>query len=165
MLDLQAQLAPSSSSARAAANAARSRRTLLDDTSAQGLKLAAASVQAVDQLRKLVLPDALISAIGGALPLPNAPRVKGFAALGGFASGAGGANGSATNGAAPTSMARSRRGDDAHEQHKPERETAESREKQALRKQLDDLIASACVLCEGAIAAVDRDFVEDGEEM
>ncbi|GAA5932223.1 hypothetical protein JCM3775_001164 [Rhodotorula graminis] len=163
MLDLQAQLAPSSSSARAAANAARSRRTLLDDTSAQGLKLAAASVQAVDQLRKLVLPDALISAIGGAIPLPNAPRVKGFSALGGFASGGG--TGAATNGAASASMARSRRGDDAHDTQKPERETAESREKQALRKQLDDLIASACVLCEGAIATVDRDFVEDGEEM
>ncbi|BGP36576.1 tethering complex subunit [Rhodotorula kratochvilovae] len=151
MLDLQAQLAPSSSSARAAAQAARSRRTLLDDTSAQGLKLAAASVQAVDQLRKLVLPDALLSAIGGAIPLPTAPSLRGFPSLGGRA------------GAQAGSTARVRRADAAREQ--PERETKESREKDALRRQLDELIASACVLCEGAIAAVDRGFVEDGEEM
>ncbi|GAA6046606.1 hypothetical protein JCM3770_006235 [Rhodotorula araucariae] len=156
MLDLQAQLAPSASSARAAAQAARSRRTLLDDTSAQGLKLAAASVQAVDQLRRLVLPDALLSAIGGALPLPAAPSLRGFPSLGGRGGGAG---------AQPGSTARARRADADAVSGLPKRETKESREKDALRRQLDEVIASACVLCEGAIAAVDRGFVEDGEEM
>lgn len=158
MLDLQAQLAPSSTSA-AAASAARQHRgrQLLDDTSAQGLKLAAASVQAVDQLRKLVLPDALLSAIGGAIPIPGAPKVRGFPSLGVGSLGFSSANG---NG-----HARRRTDEQAGEAAPTARETAESREKQALRRQLDDLIASSCVLCEGAIAAVDRGFVEDGEEM
>ncbi|GAA5995221.1 tethering complex subunit PEP3 [Rhodotorula paludigena] len=158
MLDLQAQLAPSSTSA-AAASAARQHRgrQLLDDTSAQGLKLAAASVQAVDQLRKLVLPDALLSAIGGAIPIPGAPKVRGFPSIGVGSLGFGSANG---NG-----HPRRRIDEQAGETAPTARETAESREKQALRRQLDDLIASSCVLCEGAIAAVDRGFVEDGEDM
>ncbi|GAA5992074.1 hypothetical protein JCM10908_000728 [Rhodotorula pacifica] len=168
MLDLQARLAPSAvARSETLASKSSSKRPLgiLDDTSAQGLKLAAASVQAVDQLRKLVLPDALLSAIGGAIPLPagggaaitNTMRTLGgglATPLGGGVGGGGGRsprqNGSAEYTARREFTAREKR---------------QEEEKEKLRKQLDDLIASECVLCEGAIDAIDRGFVEDGETM
>jgi hypothetical protein len=56
MLELQSQLSPSSAPV-------RPRRALEDSR-----KLAVASVQGLDQLRKLVLPDALLGIIGGAIP-------------------------------------------------------------------------------------------------
>ncbi|GAA5918386.1 hypothetical protein JCM1841_003937 [Sporobolomyces salmonicolor] len=140
MLDLQARLAPSAAPAR------QHRRTLLDDTSAQGLKLAAASVQAVDQLRKLVLPDALLSAIGGAIP--GSTKVKGsFPSFGG---GGGGANRLAQDATALAQGASAKK---------------EAGEKQGLREQLDELLASSCVLCEGAVNSLNKAFVEEGEEM
>ncbi|KAJ8297008.1 Vacuolar protein sorting-associated protein 18 [Rhodotorula toruloides] len=146
MLDLQSKVAPSS---RRPHTTSRS-RTLLDDTSSQGLKLAAASVQAVDQLRKLVLPDALMSAIGGAIPLPSGTVQKVRSSFAG----------------APTSSRRSRDLQQGRGEKVPSaREVKEEQEKEALRRQLDDLIASECVLCEGAIRNVDKGFVEDGEEM
>lgn len=64
MLDLQAQLSPSTAPV-------KPRRALEDSR-----KLAVASVQGLDQLRKLVLPDALLGIIGGAKP--------GTTKLGGF---------------------------------------------------------------------------------
>ncbi|BGP12644.1 hypothetical protein JCM10213_008782 [Rhodosporidiobolus nylandii] len=148
MLDLQAQLSPSPSAASAARQAHR-QRTLLDDAAAGGaqLKLAAqASVQAVDQLRKLVLPDALLSAIGGAIPVP---------AMGGKAH-RGGTNGRAQPGLAEdeggaTAMSASKR--------------REEKEKEKLRALLDELLAKECVLCEGAIGSIQRGFVDEGEEM
>ncbi|GAA5878842.1 hypothetical protein JCM1840_000732 [Sporobolomyces johnsonii] len=141
MLDLQARLAPSAAPAR------QHRRTLLDDTSAQGLKLAAASVQAVDQLRKLVLPDALLSAIGGAIP--GSTKVKGsFPSFG--VGGGGGPNRLAQDATALAQGASAKK---------------EAGEKQGLREQLDELLASSCVLCEGAVNSLDRAFVEEGEEM
>ncbi|BGP21553.1 tethering complex subunit [Rhodotorula toruloides] len=146
MLNLQSKLAPSS---RQPHPASRS-RTLLDDTSSQGLKLAAASVQAVDQLRKLVLPDALMSAIGGAIPLPSGTVQKVRSSLSG----------------APASSRRSRDLQQGRGEKVPSaREVKEEQEKEALRRQLDDLIASECVLCEGAIRNVDKGFVDEGEEM
>lgn len=147
MLDLQAKLAPST---RQPHPASRS-RTLLDDTSSQGLKLAAASVQAVDQLRKLVLPDALMSAIGGAIPLPSGTVQKVRSSLAGTPA---------------SSRRRSRDVQQGRGEKVPSaREVKQEQEKEALRRQLDDLIASECVLCEGAIRNVDKGFVDEGEEM
>lgn len=164
MLELQARLAPSAAATSNGVSTKASKRPLglLDDTSAQGLKLAAASVQAVDQLRKLVLPDALLSAIGGAIPLPagggaaitNTMRSLG----GGLASPLGSSGGGRSQrqyGAAEQSVHR----------ELSAREKRDEEEKEKLRKQLDDLIASECVLCEGAIETIDRGFVEDGETM
>lgn len=122
MLDLQSQLSPPSPNS--ATTPARPRRALEDSR-----KLAAASVQGLDQLRKLVLPDALLGIIGGAIPGTTKLREVG------------------TNGAMSSSAKK------------------EAGEKQGLREALDDLLASSCVLCEGAIASVDRPFVDDGEEM
>ncbi|GAA5866874.1 hypothetical protein JCM3774_004586 [Rhodotorula dairenensis] len=169
MLELQARLAPSAAAAPNGLSSTASKRPLglLDDTSAQGLKLAAASVQAVDQLRKLVLPDALLSAIGGAIPLPagggaaitNTMRSLGgglTTPLGRGGGGGGGGRSPRPNGAAEQSP--------LHRELSA-REKRDEEEKEKLRKQLDDLIASECVLCEGAIDAIDRGFVEDGETM
>lgn len=134
MLDLQSKLAPSLAPARP------TRRGALEDTGELGLKLVGASVQGLDQLRKLVLPDALLGAIGGAIPGNNVVA-KGF---------------------------RSRRNQQV-EQHQPSLSSSNSKKeemaKEALREQLDDLLASSCVLCEGAVASVDRGFVDEGEEM
>ncbi|GAA5826993.1 hypothetical protein JCM11251_002198 [Rhodosporidiobolus azoricus] len=174
MLDLQAQLAPSASTrshrhrtnapptssspspaAAAAANAARRATALLDESAAAGgagLKLAAqASVQAVDQLRRLVLPDALLSAIGGAIPLPAVPGVNGSARA------RLGVNGRAASSAAAAV--------DAATLAQSASAKREAKEKLALREQLDELLARECVLCEGAIGNIERGFVEDGEEM
>lgn len=175
MLDLQAQLAPFTSTrshrhrttanpptssspspaAAAAANAARRATALLDESAAAGgagLKLAAqASVQAVDQLRKLVLPDALLSAIGGAIPLPAVPGVNGSARA------RLGANGRAASSAAAAV--------DAASLAQSKSAKREAKEKLQLREQLDELLARECVLCEGAIGNIERGFVEEGEEM
>ncbi|GAA5891146.1 hypothetical protein JCM6882_006439 [Rhodosporidiobolus microsporus] len=180
MLDLQAQLAPSSSTrhshrhrtpaaptpsspspaAAAAANAARRATALLDESAAAGgagLKLAAqASVQAVDQLRKLVLPDALLSAIGGAIPLPAVPGVNGGARV------RLGANGRAVSGSAAMGGAAAV---DAASLKQSASAKREAKEKMALREQLDELLARECVLCEGGIKSIERGFVEEGEEM
>lgn len=60
MLELQTQLAPASTPART--------RRMLEDPQNAGRKLAAASVQGLDQLRKLILPDALLGIVGSAIP-------------------------------------------------------------------------------------------------
>lgn len=149
MLDLQAQLAPAAPT--------RARRNLVEDTQAQTLKLAAASVQGLDQLRKLVLPDALLSIIGGAVPVGKLMMGRGSGNGAGFGIGMGGlGNGSSTTGSASavptaTTMSASAK--------------KEAGEKQGLREALDELLASSCVLCEGAVNSVDKGFVDDGEEM
>ena len=143
MIDLQAKLAP------AAAKSPRPRRVkdAVEDgareAGREGLKLAVAGVQGLDQLRKLVLPDALLGAIGGAIPgLPGGGAKVGFGAgTKGVASGGGGQFEVAVGGG------------------------KEEVEKSRLREQLDDLVAGSCVLCEGAVGAVDRPFMEEGEEM
>ncbi|GAA5923143.1 tethering complex subunit PEP3 [Sporobolomyces koalae] len=148
MLDLQARLAP------AAAPTRQQRRTLLDDTSAQGLKLAAASVQGLDQLRKLVLPDALLGAIGGAIP--GSTKIKGgFQSIGAGVAGISGA-------VIPITRTTTQ---DATTLAKGASAKKEAGEKRQLREQLDELLASSCVLCEGAIKELDRPFFEEGEEM
>lgn len=117
MLDLQSQLAPSASPIRP--------RRGFDDPNNPGRKLAVASVQGLDQLRKLVLPDALLGIMGNAIP--------------------------GRRGASPIAMSSSAK--------------KEAGEKQELREALDDLLASSCVLCEGAITSIERPFVDEGEEM
>ncbi|GAA5958403.1 hypothetical protein JCM3765_007864 [Sporobolomyces pararoseus] len=146
MLDLQARLAPSAAPTR------QQRRNLLDDTSAQGLKLAAASVQGLDQLRKLVLPDALLGAIGGAIP--GSKQIKGgFQSIGAGVAGIGGA------------VLPNRTVQDATTLASGASAKKEAGEKRELREQLDELLASSCVLCEGAVNSLDKPFVDDGEEM
>lgn len=135
MLDLQSQLTSSTS------ESTRSRRTL-EDTQTQGRKLAQASVQGLDQLRKLVLPDALLSIIGDALPGTRILREKSASEM------SNGATGAARN-AKESILVREE----------------ESEEKVKLREALDSLLASSCVLCDGAIASVDRAFVGDDESM
>lgn len=126
MLDLQSQLAPST------APAVRHRRAF-DDLQNPGRKLAVASVQGLDQLRKLVLPDALLGIVGNAItgPISGRREVQPASAGGGG----------------------------------PRKEEEEEEEKARLRDRLDELVASVCVLCEGAIASVERPFVDEGEEM
>ncbi|KAK4055290.1 tethering complex subunit [Microbotryomycetes sp. JL201] len=126
-----------------ASNGTRTRNVVEDQT----LKLAQASVQGLDQLRKLVLPDALLGVIGGAIPTN---RLIG-ASAGRFA----GWNGTSalkredvSDGAELSSRARQA----AHEQ-------------QELRRALDELLASSCPLCHGAVNDLDKDFVEPGEEL
>lgn len=109
----------------------------LEDTQTQGRKLAVASVQGLDQLRKLVLPDALLGIIGDALPgtrsrSNNSSEIQ------------------VLNGGA-SSLARA----------SAETETTE---RKALKEALDALLASSCVLCDSAITSIDRPFVNEGEE-
>ncbi|GAA6038969.1 hypothetical protein JCM8097_000132 [Rhodosporidiobolus ruineniae] len=170
MLSLQAQLAPSSTTSSSAHRARTPKRTgtsslpslpEVDLPGSAGLKLAAqASVQAVDQLRRLVLPDALLSAIGGALPnKPNVPGVNGSSAAAGGNAQARYAGGSPRPGAAGGA------GTDATSLSQSASARREAKEKLALREQLDELLARECVLCEGAIGSIEKGFVEEGEEM
>lgn len=141
MLDLQSQLSPSS-----VPSSRPHRRNLVEDTQNQGLKLAAASVQGLDQLRKLVLPDALLGIIGGAIP---GKQLMGRVGGGAFGMPGGGNEGVLPSATVNLSASAKR----------------QAEEKQALREALDELLASSCVLCEGAITSVDRGFVDEGEEM
>lgn len=173
MLSLQAQLAPSSTTS------TRQRHARLDETTAlalssaaatstAGLKLAAqASVQAVDQLRKLVLPDALLSAIGGAIPVSGALPGMGM----GMGMGNGSRNRAGINGRVGSGYGADGGGgggagaQDATTLAQSASARREAKEKLQLREQLDELLARECVLCEGAINGIDRGFVEEGEEM
>ena len=47
---------------------------------------------------------------------------------------------------------------------KKEKDTDETRA-DAVRQELDDLVAGVCPLCEGAVAGLDKPFVADGEDM
>ncbi|KAK4699337.1 vacuolar protein sorting-associated protein 18, partial [Phenoliferia sp. Uapishka_3] len=121
MLDLQSQLAPSTTPSRP--------RRGFDDPQNPGRKLAVASVQGLDQLRKLVLPDALLGIMGNAIPGAKSRKDTSPIAMSGSAK-------------------------------------KEAGEKQELREQLDDLLASSCVLCEGAIASIERPFLDyEGETL
>jgi hypothetical protein len=139
MLDLQSQLTAFTSST-------KSRRPV-EDTQTQGRKLAAASVQGLDQLRKLVLPNALLSIIGDALPGTRTIRETN----GSEARVVNNSNGNG-NGYANGTVASSSRNE-------------ESTEMKKLREALDTLLASSCVLCDAAITSVDRAFVGEGESM
>lgn len=137
MLDLQSQLTSSNNGA-VSTTAGRSRRPL-EDTQTQGRKLAVASVQGLDQLRKLVLPDALLSIIGDALPGTRSRERNGSEMV------------TTTNGGGTTTTTREAK--------------KEGGENLVLKEALDTLLASSCVLCDGAIASIDRPFVGEGEEM
>ncbi|KAK4050478.1 tethering complex subunit [Microbotryomycetes sp. JL221] len=137
MLDLQSRLASDGKSD--SASSVRARNIVEDQT----LKLAAASVQGLDQLRKMVLPDALLGAIGGAMPSTHKliGGVNGY-----FSRGSDRERDAALTGANLSSRARKEAG-----------------EKQGLREALDDLLASSCPLCEGSINSLDKGFVEPGQ--
>lgn len=130
MLELQSQLTAFSSTT-------KSRRTAEESEQTQGRKLAIASVQGLDQLRKLVLPNALLSIIGDALPGTRTIRES-------HGSEVGNGNGAVT---------------------KMTSKREESGEMKRLREALDTLLASSCVLCDAAVTSIDRAFVGDGEFM
>ncbi|KAM0793369.1 hypothetical protein ACM66B_000824 [Microbotryomycetes sp. NB124-2] len=145
MLDLQSQLASTGTGANKASNGTRARNVVEDQT----LKLAQASVQGLDQLRKLVLPDALLGIIGGAIPT-NKLMSGGVGAVR-FA----GWNGS-------TSLTKREDVTGANLSSKARQDAAEQQE---LRKALDELLASSCPLCQGSVNDLDKGFVEPGEEL
>ena len=99
-----------------------------------GRKLAQASVQGLDQLRKLVIPDALVTVIGGGIM------------------GAVGRDAAATPAQAAVGAKR-----------EPTNSTTRSKEER-MRQELDDLLASSCVYCETAVVSLDRPFLADGED-
>jgi hypothetical protein len=99
-----------------------------------GRKLAQASVQGLDQLRKLVIPDALVTVIGGGI----------MGAVGRDAAGT----------PAQTAVGAKR---------EPTNSTTRSKEER-MRQELDDLLASSCVYCETAVVSLDRPFLADGED-
>jgi len=111
-----------------------------------GRKLAQASVQGLDQLRKLVLPDALVSVIGGGIK----GAVDGSRMLV-----TGGSSVIATNvNEAEAVQARST----------SSYGTAKRRTEDKMRQELDDLLASSCVYCDTAVVSLDRPFLAEGEE-
>lgn len=131
VLALQAKLAPAQHKA---------------SSKAQSSALAAIpyGMPGLDQLRKLVLPDALLSSLGNALP------VRGV-----FTGGTGGgADEQESTRAYLRPRATSAAGANG---------SADSEERRALGAQLDEILASACVLCERAVLNIDRPFVSPGE--
>lgn len=100
-----------------------------------GRKLAQASVQGLDQLRKLVIPDALVTVIGGTITGAVGRDRAAIDASSAAANNAGDGGGAAKKG-----------------------------REERLREELDDLLASSCVYCDMAIVSLDRPFLADGEE-
>jgi hypothetical protein len=91
-----------------------------------GRKLA---VGGLNELRRLIMPDALVSVIGGGIL---------------------GARG---------------RDREKHPKETPAALTGSKKTRvEKLRQDLDDLLASSCVLCDLAVSSLDRPFVADGEE-
>lgn len=100
-----------------------------------GRKIAQASVQGLDQLRKLVLPDALVTVVGGGI-------------MG--AAGAAGLVSTRLTDQPPTKSEFVSK--------------AKQRLDEKTRQELDNLLASSCVYCDMAIASIDKPFLAEGEE-
>ena len=97
-------------------------------------KLATASLQSIEQLRKLVIPDALITVIG--------------AGAEGLMDGVGGAVKLMTRDVGLQGAL----------------EKADNSSLDALKAELDGLLAASCVLCEKSLSSLDQPFLLDGEE-
>jgi hypothetical protein len=99
---------------------------------AAGRRLAVAAGGGLNELRRLVMPDALVSVIGDGI-------------LGGARGGRKG-------------------GDKKHSSREMMVSERKRTRVEKLRQDLDDLLASSCVLCDLAVSSLDRPFVADGEE-
>lgn len=91
---------------------------------ATGRKFAAAAGEGLNELRKLILPDALMDFVGGSL---------------------------------------------IRQPHQSQKLTSvttmnESSKVEKLKKELDDIVASSCAICESAVVSLDRPFVLPGEQ-
>lgn len=173
LLSLQTKLAQAQQNG--SMKGAASESTLIADSK----KLALASVQGLDQVRKLILPDALVGAIGGGVGAIG----TGVGALGGVLPIPGVRNRTevqdlSSNGdLAPMTAVQA-----PHEsQPRPPghglgaaqlgvsmRKTKEGKkmtEVEKVKEELDELLASKCVLCDLALNSLDRPFVEAGEEI
>lgn len=89
-----------------------------------------------DKLRDLIIPDALAQAVTAV----GTTVVSGVNAVGGIGAGGGG----------------------NQKKSKKERDRDDSRIA-AARKELDDLVAGVCPLCEGAVVGLDRPFIKEDE--
>lgn len=137
-----------SADARSSTNS--SLRNLPGSSSAIGAaRLAAASVQGLDQVRKLIIPDALVGLIGGELISGAKAGLKSVTPL----IGSGGRQSVVGGGSSGQGKDRGVNGGGV----------AEDLEK--LRQELDDLLASRCVFCDLALDALDKPFVAEGEEI
>ncbi|OAV89553.1 hypothetical protein PTTG_28665 [Puccinia triticina 1-1 BBBD Race 1] len=135
-------------------------------------KLALASVQGLDHVRKLIIPDALVGLIGG-----GAGKVgSGVEALGGVWPAIPRLVRSSSSilpkhdhlGHSPTAASSSTPRFVGPRSHPQSLGTSTATgtgatEIQKLKNELDSLVASCCPLCAGAINAIDRPFVQEGE--
>ena len=102
-----------------------------------GVQSLAVAGQGLDQIRRMIVPDALVSVIGDGLL--GAVRPSRFSFM---------ANGRSKADTAATTQA----------------EAPPDPRIEKLRLELEDIIARSCPLCELSIASLDRPFVGDNEE-
>ncbi|WAQ83477.1 hypothetical protein PtA15_3A848 [Puccinia triticina] len=135
-------------------------------------KLALASVQGLDHVRKLIIPDALVGLIGGGVGKVG----SGVEALGGVWPAIPRLVRSSSSilpkhdhlGHSPTAASSSTPRFVGPRSHPQSLGTSTATgtgatEIQKLKNELDSLVASCCPLCAGAINAIDRPFVQEGE--
>ena len=90
-----------------------------------------------DKLRDLIIPDALAQAVSsGFNSIPGLPGTGGVQ-LGGTAK---------------------------REKSRKSREREDERT-EAARKELDEIVAAVCPLCEGAVLGLDKGFIKEGEDV
>jgi len=120
----------------------------------------------LDKLREYVLPDAIVGAIstGVGMSVEGGRRV--LAPLDPFTLPATlGRNSGNTLSVNDKDLGPNETGDDKSKNTmKPMTEEEEERVN-SLRDELDGLVASSCVICEGTVAAIGRGFIREGEEV
>lgn len=118
-------------------------------------KLAMASVQGLDQVRKLIIPDALVGVIGGSVG-------AGVGALGGVLPLA---KLRLTTPAPEEVSSRSSSGPSAGQLPKTKKGRLGEKvsELEKWKEELDELLAGQCALCQWSLNSLDRPFVGEGE--
>lgn len=126
------------------------------------VNLGALNLMGLDKLREMVLPDVIVEAISAGVSVSVAGGRKVLAPLDPFAD--------------PTASLRARPKEivlkTSQEEEKQQRLDAKSgrrREEEEkveeVRRELDSLVASACILCDGSIQAINRPFIQDTNEL
>ncbi|KAH0445458.1 hypothetical protein IEQ34_025453 [Dendrobium chrysotoxum] len=130
----------------------------------------------LDKLRELILPDAIVGAISASVSVGVASGRKALAPLDPFA------DPTASLRAKPAGLGENLNGkndfeeeEDGNINHSGQKahlniarrgkKLEEEQRIAELREELDGLVASACILCDGSVQAINRPFVTDAQEI
>ncbi|UZJ55107.1 hypothetical protein CBS101457_004427 [Exobasidium rhododendri] len=137
---------------------------LSDGKSRRGkeVNLGALNLMGLEKLRELVLPDVIVEAISAGVSVSVAGGRKVLAPLDPFA------DPTATLRALPKEQIKKPEKDSVDKEQLQSmggRRREEEEKVEEVRRELDSLVANACMLCDGSIQAINRPFVTDADDL